>query len=79
MQNSIKFKLARDINGNKIVKITREGFTGFSIQTLGNLPSTHRRGMKDKLDAYDNFVMLTEVSCYVASHGTTKQQALIKG
>lgn len=41
----MKTKISRDINGNKIVKISfpDTGQKGFSIQTLGNLPLTHRR------------------------------------
>jgi urate oxidase len=77
--NAISFKLDRNINGNKIVKITRSGFTGFSLQTLGNLPHTHRRPMKERFTDYDYFVVLTEVSNYVAKHGTVKQKALIAG
>ena len=39
--NKIKLKFARDVNGNRIVKVTRKGLRGFSIQTNGNLPKTH--------------------------------------
>ena len=39
--NKIKLKFARDVNGNRIVKVTRKGLRGFSVQTNGNLPKTH--------------------------------------
>ena len=39
--NKIKLKFGMDVNGNKIVKVTRKGLQGFSIQTNHNLPETH--------------------------------------
>ena len=58
-------KLSRDINGNKILKLTSkdlEGRRGYNIQTNGNLPLTHRM-CKDSLDKK---VVMEEVLVYLA-------------
>lgn len=82
MKNSnypVTLKLDRDTNGNKIVKITRSGFTGFSIQTLGNLPRTHRRPMKERLTDYDYLVITIEIQDYLLKYGTDKQKSITAG
>jgi hypothetical protein len=64
-----QYKTKVDKNGNKIVRIT-PGFTrGFSIQTLGNLPITHRDGVVE--------CTAVEVEAYVLKYGTTHQKNII--
>ena len=66
----LTYKTGRDTNGNRIVKVSGpEG--SFSIQTLGNLPITHRDG-GGATHATD-----TEVCAYVAAHGTTRQKRIL--
>jgi hypothetical protein len=70
-------KLSRDLNGNKTLKITKEDVkhwradvgSGFSIQTLGNLPMTHNEGI--------TFTTKNEVFEYINLHGTKRQKSLI--
>jgi hypothetical protein len=71
-QNNMKtihYKTAKDKNGNKVVRITPDTGRGFSIQTLGNLPTTHRDGV----------VALTaeEVKAHVVKYGTARQKRII--
>jgi hypothetical protein len=64
----MNIKLSRDINGNKIVKLSFPGMgQGFSIQTNGNLPNTHRTGIPDK----------QEIISYVKLYGTLRQKDII--
>ena len=53
-----------DINGNKTLKFGR-----YSVQTNGNLPETHRRGVCDST--------LAELRDYVNKYGTEKQRAYL--
>lgn len=63
-------RLSRDTNGNKTLNITRdECGLGFSIQTLGNLPETHRMTTDDFSEA----VALKELAAFVNQHGTAAQ------
>ena len=58
-----------DTNGNSVVKIkTPEG--SFSIQTNGNLPTTHRKGVGDHTN--------DEVKKYITKHGSDKQKRIVK-
>jgi hypothetical protein len=63
------YKLDRDINGNKICKITVPNERGFSIQTNGNLPETDRNGI---CNATPN-----EVFLYVKNFGTKRQKEIL--
>lgn len=65
----MKFSLAMDRNGNKILRVHPSTGRGFSIQTNGNLPKTHRNGIGDWTQG--------EVAAYVVAFGTSRQQALI--
>ena len=62
-------EIDRDINGNRILRISPPHGRGFSIQTLGNLPTTHRDGITDCTGA--------EVLAHVAEHGTDTQRAAL--
>lgn len=65
----MKLKISRDINGNKIVKISfpSENIRGFSIQTNGNLPLTHS----------SNIPRHEEIIAYVKLYGTHRQKRII--
>ena len=67
-----KFQLSYDINGNKIVKIKKVGYRGFSIQTNGSLPETHRMDKK----YINKQVVFDEVKTYVLNYGTENQKAM---
>lgn len=73
MAGKVAFSLSRDANGNKIVRITTPG-GGFSIQTSGNLPKTHRMHKRE----IDNAVVASEVKRYVNRYGTARQQRIVK-
>ena len=64
-------KIAHDTNGNRVLKLEGSDVgakRGFSIQTLGNLPQTHRDGITSGTDA--------EVRTYLTQHGTARQKEL---
>jgi len=70
----MNIKFSYDINGNKIVKFTPDnGSRGFSIQTLGNMPESHRMDCND----FDRDVVLKEMASHVIKYGTTYQKELI--
>ena len=64
------YKIGRDVNGNKVVRVSIPGERGFSIQTNGNLPSTER-------DGADNRWTPGEVADYVKNYGTPRQKELL--
>jgi len=59
----------RDRNGNRIVRVTIPGARPFTIQTLGNLPATHRDGICP--------ATAVEVNAYVREFGTERQRELL--
>lgn len=63
------YKIGRDTNGNKTVRVIPSTGRGFSIQTNGNLPITHRDGIHRDTGA--------EVELYVRKHGTARQKAIM--
>jgi hypothetical protein len=68
-------KLSRDKNGNKTVVVESVDFEfnesrGFSIQTNGNLPRTHKMDQH----SFDQSVAMSEVRSYVAKYGTQSQK-----
>lgn len=65
----MEMKMGRDINGNKIVKISfpGRGIKGFSIQTNGNLPETDRT----------NEPNLYEIVNYTLAFGTKREKQII--
>ena len=68
----IILKLGRDRNGNKVLRVSRRGARGFSVQTLGNLPRVHRNGLD-----VDYATALSELRAYVAQYGTARQKELL--
>lgn len=65
----LNFRLGRDRNGNKVVRVFAPGERGFGIQTNGNLPNTHRDGI--------TAATADEVRAYVRRHGTRRQRAVV--
>jgi len=63
------YKTAKDKNGNNVVRITPDTERGFSIQTLANLPMTHRDGVGEWT--------AEEVKTYVLKYGTARQKNII--
>ena len=64
------YKIGRDTNGNKIVRISPgKGERGFSIQTQGNLYQTNRDGV--------GVWTPSEVAGYVRALGTPRQRAIM--
>ena len=65
----VYYTIGRDRNGNKLVRVKTSGRGGFSIQTNGNLPQTHRDGVTVETDA--------EVCAYVAKHGSDRHKRIL--
>jgi hypothetical protein len=64
----VNYKTGRDRNGNKTLRCSSvDG--GFTIQTNGNLPRTHRCGVTVETDA--------EVCAYVRRHGTDRRRRIL--
>ena len=70
-------KISRDVNGNKIVKVSGsdlgdERLRGFSVQTLGNLPYTHKN------DLFCVKTTQAEIFNFIEQYGTQRQKALLQ-
>jgi vacuolar-type H+-ATPase subunit C/Vma6 len=67
----------KDVNGNKVVKLSFYDGTNFSIQTNGNLPKTHSlasAGKKvDSLTDSELNTVRTEVVDYIKQYGNKNQ------
>lgn len=63
------YSIDRDRNGNRIVRVTVPGSRPFTVQTLGNLPETHRHGICPATAG--------EVSQYVRQFGTVRERELL--
>ena len=63
------YKIKRDRNGNKVCFVKVPGERGFSIQTNGNLPNTHRDGVCKLTE--------DEVETYILSYGTRRQKTIL--
>lgn len=63
----MNYKMGIDKNGNKVVKIQPLISRGFSIQTNGNLPNTHR----------NHFPYEYEIIEWVKQHGTERQKDIM--
>ena len=74
--------LSRDINGNKTLVIQSSDCAqgtsrGLTIQTLGNLPTTHKiypHGRKTPIMGSYYLVAMGEVKAYITLHGTKAQK-----
>ncbi len=71
----MQLKLAHDSNGNKILKVSfaMTEKRGFSIQTLGNMPETHRNGFAD----FNRHTAENELNAFVKVYGTTHQKTCL--
>lgn len=69
-----------DTNGNRIVKLTFPNATGFSIQTNGNLPQTHRltSAKIEKLTAAQLQAIEKEVVAYIKSFGSPMKKKKLR-
>ena len=65
---------SRDTNGNKIVRIKPQFSSGFSIQTLGNLPKTHNMTMDWN---FNREVVISEVTEYLKKFGSYRQKEIM--
>ena len=69
----VNYKMGKDANGNRVIRVRITEGTwagrGFSIQTCGNLPITHRAGVVEATD--------DEVRNYLAKYGTIRQSRLM--
>lgn len=70
----MNIKLGRDVNGNKILKVSFVGVRGFSVQTLGNLPETHRMPSNEELR---QFTAVNELHAFIKIYGTKRQKELL--
>ena len=77
MKTPTKAEIKKDNNGNKIISLTKKGSRGFSIQTNGNLPETHKMEMGKKFNLASHLVVCWEVMTYIKSHGTDKQKSFL--
>lgn len=74
MANLSGIYIDTDRNGNKIVRVRfANGVRGFSIQTNGNLPETHRLEM-GRVKSIENINIVSEIMLYVKDHGTESQR-----
>jgi hypothetical protein len=62
--------ISRDKNGNKIIIVKVGGHRAFSIQTNGNLPTTHVHGITEGT--------LWHIKDYVDKYGTPAQKRAIE-
>ena len=70
-------RISRDVNGNKILKVSgtdlgNKAIRGFSVQTLDNLPQTH----KNDLSCLPT--VKAELIAYVAEYGSDSQKNKLK-
>jgi hypothetical protein len=67
----MKYALSLDPNGNRILRVwpANSRARGFSIQTNGNLPVTHRNGIC--------FSTPLEVAAHVRLYGTARQKEIL--
>jgi hypothetical protein len=72
----------RDVNGNKVVKISFPNQRPFSIQTLGNLPKTHRifreYDKNEDITPADVKTIENEIVAYIEEFGSKKQKQSLK-
>ena len=67
----------KDRDGNSIVKVAYPN-KGFSIQTNGNLPKTHRLKAGWPVDSKGCRVMEREIISYIKKYGTAAQKSGLK-
>ncbi len=70
------YGISRDINGNKTAIFSFADGRRFSIQTLGNLPTFHKKYKQDSLDLSPE--MEREAIDYIRDYGTANQKSRLK-
>ena len=70
------FELSKDRNGNKICRYKPANGISFSVQTLGNMPETHRLHKETPLIGISTTV-LNEFRKHILEYGTAKQRELL--
>ena len=73
----MNIKPSKDANGNTTVRVSfgKGAERGFSIQTNGNMPRTHRSITWDC--QFDRHVAENELHGYIKQHGTARQKDLL--
>lgn len=66
---------SKDSNGNTIVQVSGLGERGFSVQTNGNMPKTHRSITWDC--CFNRSIAENELHGYIKEHGTDRQKDLL--
>ncbi len=64
------YSIGFDRNGNRVCRVKVPDFRAFSIQTLGNMPRSHRNG-------YGAGWTPGEVTAYVREYGTPHQREAV--
>ena len=69
-------KPSKDVNGNTTVKVTFEDNTrGFSVQTNGNMPLTHRAITWE--GGFNTSQAISELHGFIKVHGSARQKDLL--
>ena len=69
-----KFKLSRDINGNKIIQVKPKNTRGFSVQTNGNLPRLHN--IREKGAIVLDALQIQELAHFIHNYGTEREKGI---
>ncbi len=72
---SMEYK--RDRNGNKYVSVKINNNRAFPIQTMGNLPTTHKNTF-ETVDGSNINIIKQEIKDYVLQFGSENQKNIIK-
>ena len=74
-ENEMNLNLSKDANGNKTLKVSfvDTDFYGFSIQTNGNLPETHRMTKHD----FNHSIAENELNGFVKQYGSDREKDLL--
>ena len=70
----MKFKLAINQNGLKVVKVKPANTRGFSVQTNGNLPRWHNERTTGFFTP--DALQIQELSHYIHDYGTEREKAI---
>ena len=75
--SNFKMEYKRDRNGNKYVSVKINGNRAFPIQTLGNLPITHKNTY-ESVDSSNINIIQKEIKNYVLNFGSQNQKDIIQ-
>jgi len=73
----VNIKPATDSNGNSVVKVTfpGEAYRGFSVQTNGNMPKTHRSIAWE--GDFNPHIASNELFAHVKQFGTDREKEVL--